>query len=95
MITAETMIRVGIVSSVDLPKLKARVYLPDAGNMVSDWLYVIQRKPKYKVGEASSTITHTHTVEEDYWLPKVNDKVLVIYPCGIDKDAYIMGVIPG
>ena len=93
MITADSMIRVGIVSSVDKPKLKARVFLPDANNMVSDWLYCVQRAPVYSVSEAG-TPAHTHKVTESYWIPKVNDKVLVIYPCGIDKDAYIMGVIP-
>lgn len=93
MITADNMIRVGIVSSLDQPKKKARVYLPDAGNMVSDWLYVIQRKPVYSTSQAGTPL-HTHTVSESYWMPKVNDKVLVVYPCGIDKDGYIMGVIP-
>lgn len=36
------MVRVGIVSSVDASKHMARVYYPDAGNMVSGWLYVLK-----------------------------------------------------
>ena len=91
MITADNMVRVGIVSSVDQPKKKARVYLPDAGNMVSDWLYCVQRFPVYSVDMAEG---HRHSVSESYWVPKVNDKVLVLYPTGVDKDGYIQGVIP-
>jgi len=91
MITADNMVRVGVVSSVDQPKKKARVYLPDAGNMVSDWLYCIQRSPVYSVTYVDG---HRHGVSESYWVPKVNDKVLVLYPTGVDKDGYILGVIP-
>ena len=102
MITAETMLRIGIVSSVDADKLKARVYFPDAGNMVSDWLYLIQQPRKTKkdgehdhtdsMGGTTSKTKHTHELEP--WVPEINDKVLVLYPCGIDKDGFIQGVIP-
>ena len=34
--------RIGIVSSVDADEHTARVFYPDAGDMVSGWLYVLQ-----------------------------------------------------
>ena len=36
-----SMIRVGIVSSVE--GTRARVYFPDQGNMVSGWLYITRQ----------------------------------------------------
>lgn len=60
MITAENMLRVGIVSSVDDEKKVARVYFPDAHNMVSDWLYVLQY-PAWTY----ETDTYTEYVEHD------------------------------
>ena len=39
----ESMVRVGIVSSVDANTRRARVYFPDRGNMVSGWLYVVRQ----------------------------------------------------
>ena len=42
MATSNTAYRVGIVSSVDSGAKQARVIYPDAGNMVSGWLYVLQ-----------------------------------------------------
>lgn len=99
MITAENMLRVAIVSSVDKPKLKARVYFPDQKDMVSDWLYVIQQKPQYTKTDGNHSQPDAgyggaHKHELDNWMPDINAKVLVIYPCGIDKDGYILGVIP-
>lgn len=43
MITAETMLRVGIVSSVSADGKTARVTLPDAGNMVSGELFIVSQ----------------------------------------------------
>lgn len=42
MTRAENMIRVGIVSSVNIADKTARVIFPDSGNLVSDWLFVLQ-----------------------------------------------------
>lgn len=43
----EKMLRVGVVSSVNASKKQARVHFPDQNNMVSDWLYVLQRGGNY------------------------------------------------
>lgn len=43
MTRTESSIRIGIVSSVNPDDCTARVYYPDAGNVVSGWLYVLQR----------------------------------------------------
>ena len=186
MITAENMLRVGVVSSINADNHTARVYFPDAGNMVSDWLYVLQH-PAFtemagsetegvelttqsagdhthniaahthaadvssvgltansdgdhehsvtvedKTGSADSAGAHTHSIDahthtvtnadvslttdsagshshtiqshwhhvEDhkheitFWMPNVNDRVLVLMGCGSEMDGYIMGVIP-
>ena len=39
----DSMVRVGVVSSIDADRKRARVYYPDRSNMVSGWLYVLQR----------------------------------------------------
>lgn len=43
MAKAESAVQIGIVSSVNASDMTARVYYPDQGNMVSGWLYVLQR----------------------------------------------------
>ena len=39
----ETMVRVGIVSAKDTSKKKVRCFFPDRDDLVSDWLFVVQR----------------------------------------------------
>jgi len=98
------MVRIGIVSSVDKPKLMARVYYPDMSNMVSDWMKVIQQQHPYTTydgnhthtdsvgGTTASNGSHRHKVEP--WMPDVNDKVLVLMQVGFNSTGYILGVIP-
>ena len=199
MIRADNMLRVGVVSSVNEDKRMARVFYPDQGNMVSDWLYVLQfptwtkyaklspyntelnmqeagshthtvpehthtipahthsssvsdvgltaesagnHSHSITVSEGSASIgsagdhthsipSHNHTVSIDptsqttnatgnttesagghshylgshthliddhrhrtgFWMPRINDRVLVLMACGEEKDGYIMGVI--
>lgn len=73
MIRADNMLRVGVVSSVNEDKRMARVFYPDQGNMVSDWLYVLQFPTWTKYAKLSPYNTelnmqearsHTHTVPE-------------------------------
>ena len=97
------LIRVGKVSAVDNNKFKARVYYPSMSNMVSDWLPVLQfpelttnsmgsHKHNDSIGgETSSGGNHKHT--QSSWMPKVNDKVLVIMEYGFNSGGYIAGVI--
>jgi|GEM_PF-1584573 len=85
-------VKIGIVSAIDEDSMTARVYFPDHSDMVSGWLYVLQRP-----GEALTTDTadgHRHTGYVKSWMPAVNDKVLAIYPGGFDMDGYVLGVIP-
>jgi len=86
-----TMVRVGKVSSVDSSKLMARVYYPSMSNMVSDWLPILQQPISGRTGSADG---HTHSIGGVTILPKVNDKVLVIYEYGFNSQGYIVGVIP-
>lgn len=73
MIRADNMLRVGVVSSVNEDKRMARVFYPDQGNMVSDWLYVLQFPTWTKYAKLSPYNTelnmqeagsHTHTVPD-------------------------------
>lgn len=97
------MVRTGIVSDVKASEGKARVYYPDMDDMVSDWLYVM-RYPGLSVsivskgdhthgGAVSSDGRHSHNVNVEAWMPRVNDTVLVLYAYGHNADGYILGVI--
>ena len=100
------MVRVGVVSDVDTANKKIRVYYPALSNMVSDWLFVLQRPfhgaanfaPFHvgvQIGEAEE---HSHPAYVSYgdnvWLPKIDESVLVLYPEGCNTDGYVLGVIP-
>lgn len=58
------LVRVGTVSSIDAGQKKARVIFKDKDNMVSGWLYVIQRSGAgvNVVGDGG----HTHTITDTY-----------------------------
>lgn len=91
MAEVDSMVRVGIVSAVNSSQKTARVFFPDMDNMMSDWLHVLQRS-----GEKLSTSTtqsHNHSGTVSSFLPKVNDRVLVLYGYGFNVDGYILGVI--
>lgn len=96
------LIRIGKVSVIDAAKHRARVFYPSRSNMVSDWLTVLQ----FPEMETNSAGSHKHTSPAEtnsagshshkttYWMPKVNDKVLVIMEPGFNAPGYIAGVIP-
>ncbi len=44
-------------------------------------------------GSASQAGKHTHTAQVASWMPKINDKVLVIYLPIYDADGFVLGVI--
>lgn len=92
MITAENMLRVGVVSSVDENKKTARVLFPDADDMVSGWLYVLQHGAGS--GYTGYTEGHRHSLGGSGWMPKVKDRVLCAMMCGSETDGYILGAIP-
>ena len=88
MIKAENMIRVGIVSAVNASTKQARVIFPESNNLVSDWLYVLQR--------TDETTTHVdgHIHKITGWMPKVRERVLCVMMCGDETDGYVLGAIP-
>lgn len=92
MADTNSMVRIGIVSVVDKPKKMCRVFYPDMNNMVSDWMYILQR-PEEEI-DVQYVDEHTHNAEVVRWLPKVNDRVLVLYPCGWNTNGYVLGAIP-
>ena len=100
------LVRIGTVSSVNPANRTARVIFKDK-DMVSGWLYVLQHhgagvytKPD---GEHSHDISgggttensgeHDHAANVTYWMPKVNDTVLVLYLPVFNGDGFILGAI--
>lgn len=41
-----------------------------------------------------STVAHAHNIRIYGWMPKVNDRVLVLYAQGFSADGFVLGVIP-
>lgn len=89
---AKSMVRIGIVSSLDKEKLKARVFYPDMNDMVSDWLYVLQRPGEHV--DVKTAADHKHEAKVTTWMPDINMSVVVLYPYGWNMDGFILGVIP-
>lgn len=85
------LVRVGIVSSVNTTARKVRVYYPQLDKLVSDWISVLQQPLSVSTG---TTNDHKHSVNITGWMPKVNDRVLVLYAQGFSSDGYVLGVIP-
>lgn len=106
MAKADSLVRLGIVMDLDKEKKRVRVYFPELSDIVSEWLYVLQR-PVWgdeDMGDNPVGITigetdgHTHTATvtagEWHWMPDINDRVLVLYTPGFNTDGYVLGVIP-
>lgn len=91
MATSDNTVRVGTVSSVNASEKTARVIFPEAGDLVSGWLYVLQHPMS---GTTGKTDGHTHSLSGGTWMPRVKDKVVCIMGSGEDSDGYIVGVIP-
>lgn len=99
------MVRVGVVTAVDVPSRRARVKFEDEGT-TSGFLRVLANHPFIpKIngqqrtepaaggsGEAAFA-EHTHNVAVTPWLPRVNDSVLTLYLPMDDSDGYILGRI--
>ncbi len=86
----KNLVRVGVISATKKSELTVRVHFPQFNNMVSGWLKVLQHPAEYSV---STQDNHSHTVKYRYWMPKVNDLVLVVYTPGFSMDGYVLGVI--
>ncbi len=100
------LVRIGTVSSIDPAKRTARVMYKDK-DMVSGWLSVLQHpgagvyiepdgKHSHSIsggGTAELSDEHDHDANVTYWMPKVNDTVLVLYFPVFNGDGFILGVI--
>ena len=85
----ETLIRQGAVMAIDAGKHRARVKLD--GEDHSGWLCVLQH-PGAKV-TVETADGHPHNAVLDVWMPKVNDRVLVLYLPVEGGDGFILGVV--
>ncbi|MCF8017845.1 MAG: hypothetical protein K9L62_00470 [Vallitaleaceae bacterium] len=98
--------RIGTVSSVDSAKRTVRVIYKDK-NIVSGWLPVLQHygagvhvNPD---GEHTHSITgggtaeadgeHDHEADVTYWMPRINDTVVVLYIPVFNGDGFVLGAI--
>lgn len=84
------LVQQGLVTAVSPGRRVARVKFPDTG-ISSGWLPVLQH-----TGAGVSVETadgHAHKAGLGTWLPKVNDRVLVLYLPVPDGDGFILGVI--
>ena len=98
------MVRVGTVTDVNNPQLKARVLYPDSG-MTSDWLQVVVNFPyipDYDVQPQRTEFTaggsgeaafenHKHDLIIKPWMPKIGDTVLVLYLPVRDGHGFVLG----
>lgn len=102
----KNLVRIGTISSVDYTKRTVRVIFKDK-NIVSGWMPVLQHygagvqvSPD---GEHIHSITgdgtteadgeHTHEANVTYWMPRVNDTVIVLYLPVNNGDGFILGAI--
>lgn len=86
------IVRVGIVSSVNVAKKTARVIFPDYDDMVSGDLYILQHPASITVAESGDPV-HTHTASFGAWMPAVGQSVLCLYIPVENGDGFILGVI--
>lgn len=100
------LVRIGTVSSVDPSNKTARVIYKDM-NIVSGWLPVLQHygagvsissngSHTHELEDGDSTKgsgSHSHEANVTYWMPKVNDMVVVLYLPVFNGDGFILGGI--
>ena len=97
------LVQVGTVTSLDAAKHRVRVKFQDTG-LSSGWLYVLQRynesihiEPDGEHGHSgadSEEPDHNHTRSYvTYWMPKINETVVVLYLPVMDGDGFVLGRI--
>lgn len=100
------LVRIGTVSSINLETRSARVIYKDK-DMVSGWLIVLQHpgavvsvnpdgKHSHDISGGTTTEIdgeHSHEANVTYWMPEINDTVLVLYLPVFSGDGFILGVI--
>lgn len=81
----ENMVRVGTVT--DISGNRVRVKFPDL-NMTSGWLYVLRNNGSVTIGTEQG---HNHPATASRWMPKINDRVVVLFAPIDDGDAFVLG----
>lgn len=84
------LVRIGTVTVVDAGKRLARVKFQDAG-ITSGWLPVVQHYGAGLCIEPDEYHDHLPGSHVTYWMPGVNDTVLVLYLPVFNADGYILG----
>ena len=93
--SVERLIQIGTVTAVDPVKCQIRVKFNDI-NMTSAWLKVLQHlKTNISVSEGGNESPHTHLASSGYWMPKINDTVVVLYLPVFNSDGFVIGSIEG
>ena len=97
------LVQIGTVTSLDAAKRRVRVKFQDTG-LSSGWLYVLQRYNESIYIEPDGEHSHSGAVGEEpdhnhtrshvtYWMPKINDTVVVLYLPVMDGDGFVLGRI--
>lgn len=88
------VVQIGTVTAVSAAGRKARVKFKDTG-ITSDWLKVVQRFGEGIYIQPDGTGPHDHAPKScvTYWMPRVNDQVLVIYLPVFNGDGFVVGGI--
>ena len=104
-INVANIVRIGTVTAVNPNKRQARVKFKDS-DLTSGWLSILQHygsgvsiaddgeheHPVDTGGTAQKVEDHDHKGSYvTYWLPRVNDTVLVLYFPVFQGDGYIVG----
>ena len=87
------LVQVGVVTDNNLKERKVRVRFADSG-MTSGWLTVLQRKETANTEFDSDTQTWIYSNSEPctkWWVPRINDVVLVLYLPIDNSDGYVLG----
>ncbi len=98
-----SLVRVGMVTDVDLDKYLCRVKYLDRG-YTSNWLKVLDNRPfipdyntaqrtEYESGGSSyaAFASHKHNLIIKQWMPSVGDNVLVLFVPAKNSDGYVLG----
>lgn len=90
------------MTNVDTSKGMVRVVYKRLDNMPSGWLPVLQRAGEvvrveavgnHTHGQQSPDGAHSHSASVTGWMPKINDRVLVLHLPVFNGDGFVLGGI--
>lgn len=85
----ERLIQVGIVTVVDPAAHKVRVKFPATG-LLSDWLSVLKNALAISADQHDGSES---SARASFWIPSVNDTVLVVYLPAFNSEGFVIGGI--